>query len=155
MQEIIDFQLCMYSVPLTLYSYHKKQQTQSLFLVHMTGFCLFFFGGGSSMILFVKPSQLAEATKPLPAWILTGYWLLLRRASCCGFLVILKVAGVWCHLTMNCATDLMKMTLSCSWSTSVGISAFGSYLVKWKESRKPMLITIQITKTRCVPSSCN
>lgn len=36
---------------------------------------------------------------------------------------------IWIHeLTMNCAADLMKMTLSCSVSTSVGISALGSYL---------------------------
>ena len=30
--------------------------------------------------------------------------------------------------TMNCATDLINMTLSCSISVSVGMSAFGSYL---------------------------
>ena len=31
-------------------------------------------------------------------------------------------------LTINCAADLIKITLSCSVSTSVGISAVGSYL---------------------------
>ena len=48
----------------------------------------------------------------------------------------LKTQLLVVSLTMNCATDLIKITLSCSESVSVGIEAFGSYLVKRIQLKK-------------------